>query len=168
MGERKVKSRRTGTLRRIPGARAALTAFVLTVLLGAGGAAAQALWQQSATATMTVTAAGSWAGPAVTSLTCSNNPSHKTATLTLQLPRTASVTYAAVQADGSTPKTYPWGMVPTGAPGSTLTLDDAAPIFKDNPAGQVTVKITAAYADQTEATAQLILTFSSNGKIGCP
>jgi hypothetical protein len=36
---------------RVPGAMLALFAFMLTVLLGIGGTAAVALWQQSATAT---------------------------------------------------------------------------------------------------------------------
>jgi hypothetical protein len=58
---------------RIPGARLAFGAFLLTVLLGAGGTSAVALWQQSATAEITVSAAASWPGPVIT-LTCADAP----------------------------------------------------------------------------------------------
>lgn len=39
------------SLQNLPGAKAALVAFVLTVLLGVGATSAAGLWQQSATAT---------------------------------------------------------------------------------------------------------------------
>ncbi|MFE4837294.1 hypothetical protein ACFRAU_21770 [Arthrobacter sp. NPDC056691] len=154
---------------RVPGARTAMIAFGLTVTLGAGGAAAHALWQQSATATMTVSAASVWPGPAVTALTCANNASQKIATLTLQLPQSAAVTYGALQSNGSIPKTYTWGTVNAGAPGSSISLDINSQIIKDSPAGALTFKVTAAYGDGTTASAQLVLTLSdSNNKIACP
>ncbi|MFE4543513.1 hypothetical protein [Arthrobacter sp. NPDC056727] len=154
---------------RVPGARAAMVAFVLTVLLGGGGAAAHALWQQPATATMSVSAASAWPGPAVTALTCANNSSQKIATLTLQLPQTATVTYGALQSNGSIPKTYTWGTVNGGAPGSALSLDVNSQIIKDSPGGALTLKATATYADGTTASAQLVLTLTdSNNKIACP
>jgi len=154
---------------RVPGARTAVVAFVLTVLLGGGGAAAHALWQQSATATMSVSAASAWPGPAVTTLTCANNSSQKIATLTLQVPQAATVTYGSVQSNGTIPKTYAWGTVAGGAPGSTLSLDVNSQIIKDSPGGALTFRVTATYADQTAATSQLILTLSdNNNKIACP
>ena len=66
---------------RVPGAMLALFAFMLTVLLGIGGTAAVALWQQSATATMAVSAAANWSS---ISITCSEgtNNSNKSIVLT--------------------------------------------------------------------------------------
>jgi hypothetical protein len=75
-------------------------------------------------------------------LTCTNNASKKTATLQLQLPRAAAVTYAV-----------------TGA---------APPVISDNPAGTLTLTVTATYTDQTDASAQITLTKETNGKIDCP
>lgn len=58
--------------RSIPGSAPAVGAFLLTVLLGIGGASASALWQQSATAGMTVTASGTWPPPVFPTPVCSN------------------------------------------------------------------------------------------------
>lgn len=154
------------TFSRVPGGRTALIAFAATVVLGTGGVAAHALWQQSSTATMTVAAAGSWPGPAITSLSCVNNASKKQATLQLRLPQAASVTYSAP--GNATPTTYTWGTVAAGTPGGSLTLDENSAIIQDNPTGSVTVKVTATYNDQTDASAQLVLAVESNGKVGCP
>lgn len=153
-------------LARIPGARTALAAFVLTVVLGTGGVAAHALWQQSATATMDVSAARSWPGPPVTSLTCANNASKKTATLQLQLPQAAAVTYAASGA--ASPATYTWGTVGAGTPAGSLSLTQNSPVVTDNPTGPLTLTVTATYTDQTDASATITLTKENNGKIDCP
>jgi hypothetical protein len=51
---------------------------------------------------------------------------------------------------------------------ATLDLTKNSQIYKDNPAGTVTLQVTATYTDQTDATAQLNLKFGSNGKIDCP
>lgn len=153
-----------GHLSQVPGARAGLVAFGLTVLLGGGAVAADALWQQSATATLSVSAAASWPGPAVTALTCTNNQSHMTATLQLQLPRDADVTYTAA----GSPKSYFWVTGVKAGTVATLSLTDTSQIYKDNPAGTVTVQVRATYTDQSDAIAQLNLKFESNGKIDCP
>ena len=146
-----------------------MVAFGLTVLLGGGGAAAHALWQQSATATMTASAASAWPGPPVTSLTCVNNSSQKLATLTLQLPQNATVTYGSALADGTVPKPYTWGAVTAGTPGSALALDGTSQIIKENPAGAMIFKVTATYGDGTTASVQLNLTLAeSNSKVLCP
>jgi hypothetical protein len=154
-----------GHFSQVPGAKAGLVAFVLTVLLGAGGVAAHALWQQSATAALSVSAAGSWPGPAITALTCTNNASHKTATLHLQLPRDADVTYTAA---ASPLKIYPWAKDVKAGTTATLDLTETSQVYADNLPGTVTLQVTATYADQTDASAQLTLTFGSNGKIDCP
>jgi hypothetical protein len=51
---------------------------------------------------------------------------------------------------------------------AALNLTDNSQIYKDNPAGTLTVRITVTYTDQTDATAQRNLKFGSNGKIDCP
>lgn len=159
----------------MPGAALAVGAFVLTVLLGAGAVSASALWQQSATATMSVTANGAWPGPAITSLTCTNDSPQRIATLTVTVPATATVTYAALQANGTYGTSYSGisgllGMTPgyivlTSNPNLAL----ASQIVRDNPAGPLTVRVTATYPDQTAAHLNIILNNStSNGKIICP
>ncbi|TLM81731.1 hypothetical protein FDW83_15045 [Pseudarthrobacter sp. NamE2] len=161
--------------RSLPGAAAAVGAFVLTVLLGLGGASASALWQQSATATMAVSAAAAWPGPAITSLTCTNDASESTATLHVTVPATASISYAALQSNGSLGPSYA-GLSSLLAltPGSFILTSStnpllASPIIRDNPAGPLTVRVTATYVDQTTAHLDIVLHNSlSNGKITCP
>lgn len=161
---------------RVPGAVLAIGAFVLTVLLGVGGVSASALWQQSATATMTVTANGAWPGPALGSLTCTNSSSDKTATLTVTATAApATITYAALQADGTygTSYTGPTILVPLGSGNIVLTASPAAQvsqILKDNPAGgPLTVRVTATYMDTTAASMDITLTHTlTGGKVTCP
>jgi hypothetical protein len=155
------------------GSRFALGAFVLTLLLGFGGVSASALWQQSATATMSVTANGAWPGPPLTSLTCTNDSPQKVATLRVTLPTgPANVTYAALQPNGSFGSSYqgplsllgltPGNIVLTGSPA-------ASQILKDNPAGFLTIRVSATYVDQTVAHLDITLNNSvANGKIICP
>lgn len=160
--------------RNLPGAAAAVGAFVLTVLLGLGGASASALWQQSATATMTVRAAAAWPGPALASLTCTNDAPEKVASLKVTAPATATVTYAALQANGSYGPSYsglpsllaltPGTIVLTASPEAQRSQ-----ILKDNPSGPLTVRVTATYLDQTAAYLDIVLNNSTaNGKIICP
>ena len=66
---------------KVPGAMLALFAFMLTVLLGIGGTPAVALWQQSATANLTVSAAD-WLPISVACTEGSNN-SNRSLTLTV-------------------------------------------------------------------------------------
>jgi hypothetical protein len=87
-----------------------------------------------------------------------------TATLQLQLSRDADVTYTAA----GSPKSYSWVTGVKAGTVATLSLTDTSQIFKDNPAGTVTVQVRATYTDQTDAIAQLNLKFESNGKIDCP
>ena len=160
---------------RIPGATLAVGAFVLTVLLGAGGVSASALWQQSATATMSVTANGAWPGPALASLTCTNDAPLKVATLNVTAATApATITYAAVQANGTLGASYagPTILLPSGSGSIVLTASPAAQtsqILKDNPAGPLTVRVTATYLDQTAAHLDIVLNNSiANGKVICP
>nr|WP_246224005.1 hypothetical protein [Pseudarthrobacter psychrotolerans] len=150
-------------------------AFLLTVLLGVGGASASALWLQTSTATMAVTATGNWPGPAIASITCANDSPQKVATLTVNLPRTpatlapATSTYAALQANGSYGTIYPGpNFSSTSTPG-TITLNSLSQIIIDNsPASQLTVRVTVVYSDQTQASANWTLRLdSNNAKIYC-
>lgn len=155
----------------LPGASAAIGAFVLTVLLGFGGASASALWQQSATATMTVTAAANWPGSAVSSVTCLNDSPQKTATLSVSAPRTlAALTYGAVQANGSIATAYSGSEVSVAGSTGSITLTGASQIIRDNfYQGRLTVRVIATYSDQTQASSDIVLSHdTSNGKIYCP
>ena len=161
---------------RFPGASLAVGAFVLTVLLGVGGASASALWQQSATATMTATANGAWPGAALGSLTCTNSNSDKTATLTVTATAApATITYAAKQANGTFGTSYagPLIALPGGSGNIAIIATPAAQasqIIKDNPAGgPLTVRVTATYLDTTAASMDITLNHNlSGGKIFCP
>lgn len=152
----------------------AVGAFVLTVLLGAGGHSASALWQQSATATMSVTANGAWPGPALASLTCTNDAPEKVATLKVTATAApATITYAAVQANGTVGVSYAGSsiLLPSGYANIVLTASPASQmsqILKDNPAGPLTVRVTATYLDTTAASMDIVLNNSANGKIICP
>ncbi|MBT2553642.1 hypothetical protein [Arthrobacter sp. ISL-5] len=148
---------------KIPGAMLALFAFVLTVLLGIGGAAAVALWQQSATATMTVSAGTNW-GPPIT-LSCTNSVNEKTATLTLSAAQTpTTLTMAARRADGTySPTEYSAG---TGT--GPITLTELSPIVVANAgASPLTVRVTATFADLEKSTAEWTFTIATGGKVKC-
>lgn len=148
---------------KIPGAMLALFAFVLTVLLGIGGAAAVALWQQSATATMSVSAGTNW-GPPIT-LSCTNSVNEKTATLTVsaaQIPTT--LTMAARRADG----TYGSTEYPAGTGTGPITLTELSPIVVANAgATPLTVRVTATFADLEKSTAEWTFTIATGGKVKC-
>ncbi len=140
---------------RIPGSAMAVGAFVLTVLLGVGGASASALWQQQATATMTVTANGTWPGPAFT-LTCSD-PSKKTVSLGVQLNPSlpsnqlpAQLTVGVVNAS----TVYSEGQITAPARSGTITLATGHPIFLNQLSGPITIQVSVAYADGTSAFIQ--------------
>ena len=160
---------------RFPGASLAVGAFVLTVLLGIGAASASALWQQSATATMAVTANGAWPGPSLGSLVCTNDNPEKVATIKVTATAApATITYAAVHANGTLGTSYsgPTILLPSGNANIVLTGSPAAQtsqILKDNPAGPLTVRVTATYLDTTAASLDITLNNSiANGKIICP
>ncbi|KRE50516.1 hypothetical protein ASG92_09630 [Arthrobacter sp. Soil736] len=148
---------------KIPGAMLALFAFVLTVLLGIGGAAAVALWQQSATATMTVSAGTNW-GPLIT-LACTNSVNEKTATLTVSAAQTpTTLTMAARRADG----TYGPTEYPAGTGTGPITLTELSPIVVANAgATPLTVRVTATFADLEKSIAEWSFTIAGGGKVKC-
>ena len=160
---------------RVPGATLAVGAFVLTVLLGVGAVSASALWQQSATATMTATANGAWPGPALGALTCTNDAPEKVATLKVTATAApATITYAALQANGTygTSYTGPTILLPSGTGNIVLTASPVAQmsqILNENPAGPLTIRVTATYLDTTAASMEITLNHTlNNGKIICP
>lgn len=140
-------------IRNLPGAGLALGAFVLTVLLGIGGASASALWQQSATATMTVTASGTWPTAGFSNFTCTNDSPQKVATLTAAGSRApTTLTYAALQANGTYGPSYNES-VSLGTT-STIALTITSQIVLANrTTTPLTIRVTATYPDQTQSTA---------------
>jgi hypothetical protein len=152
--------------RDFPGATLAVGAFVLTVLLGLGGAAASALWQQTATATMTV----SWPANVFTAFTCTNDNPQKTATLSASgAGKPASVTYAALQPGGTYGPSYTQSVVL--GPTSTIALTSASQIIADNrTTAQLTIRVTATYADQTQVIGTAVIGLeqgNNSGKVTC-
>lgn len=149
-------------LREVPGGKAAIIAFAVTVLLGAGGGIAVGLWQQTATTTMTVSAAPIWPGDqAVLNCITSTNPNIKTATLTATpttsgtmtaaLRNAANGTYGAEHSVGSFPGTIDLG---TDTPGVKEALNG----------GAGTVRLTVTF---TGYTRQSLVSFAGNGKATC-
>ncbi|KQR02959.1 hypothetical protein ASF72_07155 [Arthrobacter sp. Leaf141] len=157
-------------LRSLPGAALAVGAFVLTVLLGLGGTSASALWQQSATASMTVTASNTWPGPAF-SLTCTglgapNRSLFLNYSLT-DLPRT--LTYSASLPDGtfSDAQQVIW----PGFFGSVFLDTSSAVLAKSVGMNEVTIRMTATYYNQTQASSEITIRMDAgtgNRKIYCP
>ncbi|GAA1871909.1 hypothetical protein GCM10009715_18480 [Paeniglutamicibacter psychrophenolicus] len=109
--------------RKLPGLRAAMFTYVLVVVLGLGAAGAHALWSQSGTVAVAVTA-GTWA-PAGTvdanTVTCSNRADEG-------WDAQVTVMWEAVDATGyrlsTTPESFmdinPLDVVPTG-PGHSVS-----------------------------------------------
>ena len=91
---------RASSRQNLPGAKAALVAFALTVLLGIGATSAAGLWQQSATATLGVAAATDWPA-APMSVQCTPGPGDSV-TLTIQnIPAPTAVTVASRTSGGT-------------------------------------------------------------------
>ena len=154
----------------LPGASAAVGAFILTVLLGFGGPAASALWQQSATATMTVTAAASWPGPAFQQFACARiDNADKAVALSYVLPEVpAALTLSAKRSDG----TYgpPLTVAVAGASGSIVLNENSQIIAENRAISLLTVKATATYHNRTEASAEITLRLdvgTKSGKLYC-
>ncbi|MFE4542243.1 hypothetical protein [Arthrobacter sp. NPDC056727] len=152
-------------LRSVPGAKAALIAFVLTVLLGVGVTSAAGLWQQSATATMAVSAATAWPGD-TTVLACTVTAANgKAATLTASPATTMTVTAALVT--GSTVGaeravgTFTSGTV-------TIDPDTTTGVKELLNGGAGNVRFTATFDGPPPFTRQLVVNFSGNGKTTCP
>jgi hypothetical protein len=152
--------------RNLPGAALAVGAFVLTLMLGFGGAAASALWQQSATVAMTVT----WPAQALT-VGCTNDSPQKVATLTVTSPSSVStLTYSALQPGGT------YGPAYNVAVGQGITnsvaLTTGSQIIQDNKSTtSLTIRFTASFANGTQASGTVTLTVDSGNsaqKIVCP
>jgi hypothetical protein len=143
--------------RDLPGAALAVCAFVLTVLLGVGGASASALWQQSATATMTVSAATTWPGQSFSGFTCTNDSPRKVATVSVTgAAKPVSLTYAALQPGGSFGLPYIDAVVLGKT--STVALQMSSPIIVANRSTpQLTIRVTATYADLTQVTGTVVV-----------
>ena len=152
---------------RVPGVMLALFAFMLTVLLGIGGTAALALWQQSATATMSVSAAANW-GPAAITLACTPSTNEKTATLAVSSTQTPTLlTVAARQANGTySPLAIEY---PADLNAQTFTLTETSPIVIANAgATSMTVRVTGTFSDGQKATAEWTLGIvTTGGKVKC-
>ncbi|MFP3463072.1 hypothetical protein R5O87_19745 [Arthrobacter globiformis] len=152
---------------RVPGGMLALFAFILTVLLGIGGTSAVALWQQSATATMSVSAAANWGPPTIT-LACTPSSNEKTATLTASSAQAPTVlTIAARQANGTySPLAIEY---PSDVGAQTFTLTENSLIVIANAgASPMTVRVTATFSDLQKATAEWTLGIvTTGGKVKC-
>lgn len=158
-------------LRSLPGAALAVGAFVLTVLLGLGGTSASALWQQSATASMTVTASNTWPGPTLTLGCAADGSGGKTVKVSYTLSGAAqSLQIFAVKADGTNGVSY-LGPVTPGVSGSTSISGDAAFVATNRVGNVLTLRVIATFANQPQVTADIVLTVepgNSSGKIHCP
>ena len=156
--------------RDLPGAALAVGAFVLTVLLGGGVASASALWQQSATATMTVTASGTWSVTPFSQFTCSNDSPQKVATLAAVASKApTTVTYAALQANGTYGPSYTEGVAVGTTSTVTLTIGSQI-VLANRTTTPLTIRVTATFADQsqTSATAKVALEQGNNSdKVTC-
>ena len=158
-------------LREIPGAALAVGAFVLTVLLGVGGASASALWQQSATATMTVTASGTWSAPVFPTPVCSNvDTANKYVSVAYSgfSEAPAKLTFSAAGTNGiygtSTDMAGPFG-----TSGSVSIWGDST-IFSQVSTTPATIKIVATFSSGLQSTATVKVNLeigTGNKKIYC-
>ena len=151
---------------RVPGVMLALFAFMLTVLLGIGGTAALALWQQSATATMSVSAAANWGPPTIT-LACTPSTNEKTATLTVTSAQTPTLLTIARQTNGTySPLAIEY---PADLNAQTFTLTETSLIVvADAGVSPMTVRVTATFSDGQKATAEWTLGIvATGGKVKC-
>ncbi|UKA53447.1 hypothetical protein LFT45_17220 [Arthrobacter sp. FW305-BF8] len=148
----------------------AVCVFVLTVMLGLGGTAASALWQQSAKATMTVTAAATWPAPAFSGFVCSNDSNKTTATLRATGTRApASLTYSALQTNGTYGPSYT-DSVTLGTVSSVALTMTSPMIVANRSTSQLTIRVTATYSDQTETTATAVVQLeqgNNSNKVTC-
>lgn len=157
-------------LRSIPGATLAAGAFVLTVLLGVGAGTASALWQQSATASMAVTASGTWPANKFSGFTCTNDSPRITATLSaVGSTAPTALSYAALQSNGTYGPAYTES-VSLGTT-STVTLNISSQIVVANrTTTPLTIRVTATYADQSQTTASATVSLeqgNNSNKVTC-
>ncbi|WP_432244950.1 hypothetical protein ACRB8A_14685 [Arthrobacter sp. G.S.26] len=158
-------------LRSLPGAALAVGAFVLTVLLGAGGAPALAWWDQNGSVSMTVTASNTWPGPTVTLGCAADGNGDKAVKVSYTLSGAAqSLQIVAVKADGTNGPSY-LGPVTPGASGSVSISGGAAFVATNRVGNVLTLRVIATFANQPQVTADIVLTVepgNSSGKIHCP
>ncbi len=157
--------------RDVPGAGLAVGGFVLTVLLGVGGASASALWQQSATATMTVTASGTWSAPVFPTPVCSaGDTANKSVSLAYSgfSEAPTKLTFSAAGTNGiygtSTDTAGPFG-----TSGSVLVWGDST-IFSQISTTPATIKIVATFASGLQSTTTVKVNLeigTGNKKIYC-
>ena len=157
--------------RDLPGAALAVGAFVLTVLLGVGGASASALWQQGATATMTVTASGTWPPPVFDTPVCSNvDNANKYVSLAYSgfSEAPTKLTFSAAGTDGVYGASSDLAG-PFGTSGSVSLFGDSA-IFTQVTTTPATVRIVATFAGGAQATGYVKVSLeigTGNKKIYC-
>lgn len=151
---------------RVPGVIPAIGAFVLTVLLGVGGSSASALWQQSATATMTVTADGVWPGQ----LICARvDNADKFVDLSYSFSGTpTALTLSVKKADGS----YGVGasVTPLSSAGTIQLRGDSALLSQSSGMSVVSVRLAASFANQPQVFAETTVRLevgNGSGKIHC-
>jgi hypothetical protein len=119
---------------------------------------------------MSVAAAASWPGqPVFTGFTCTNDSPLKIATLTATgTSKPTFVTYAALQTGGTYGPAYTDSVVGTT---STIALTITSPIIVANrTTPQLTIRVTATYADQTQATATAVVQIeqgNNSSKVTC-
>jgi hypothetical protein len=150
------------TMRNLPGARTALAAFFLTVLLGVGVTSAAGLWQQSATTTMTV----AWPDTPM-SLQCAASGDSVAVTI-LNIPSPTAVSVASRMNGTAT-----YGSA-TAAPASTTFTVSANSYGISQSVGsnknvKVDLRVSATY-NGGSGTAELLglqLT-GNNSKLACP
>lgn len=158
-------------LRNLPGTALAVGAFALTVLLGIGGASASALWQQSATTTMTVTASGTWSAPVFATPVCSNvDSANKYVSLAYSgfSEAPAKFTFSAAGTNGAYGTSADMAG-PFGTSGSLSLFGDST-IFTQVATTPATVKIVATFSGGAQATAYVKVNLeigTGNKKIYC-
>ena len=140
--------------RDVPGAAVAVGAFVLTVLLGIGGASASALWQQSATTTMTVTASGPWPAPAFPKPVCTPGDNANKSVQLSYSGFSEAPTRLSLSAAG-TNGIYGVTSAVQGTPGTsgTLVVSGGSDILKNVSTTPATIKIVATFGGGRESTA---------------
>lgn len=141
------------------------------VLLGAGGASASALWQQSATATMTVTASGTWSAPVFTTPACSNvDNANKYVSLGYSgfSEAPTKLTFSAAGTNGVYgPSADMAG--PFGTSGTVALFGDST-IFSQVTTTPATVRIVATFSNGVQATTTVKVSLdigTGNKKIYC-
>lgn len=152
---------------RILGARLAFGAFLLTVLLGAGGTSAVALWQQSATAEMTVSAAATWPGPAIT-LACAvaANDSVKLTVTSSGAPTQISITSRLMS--GTYGSEYNVSPVTTSVVISATSYG-IPQTLGGNKNVPIAIRVTATFEDGSSSAEMAGFKITgNNSKISCP